>query len=157
MSYQLQRTQRLNCSLEEAWEFFSSPKNLPRITPPDMKFKIMSDLPEENIYKGMLIDYTVAPVLGIDMNWRTEITNVDPNKSFTDNQVKGPYKLWNHFHEFIPNEDGVLVKDTVDYELPLGILGNIAHSLFVRKKLDYIFDYRHQVIEKLFNQKKELL
>lgn len=157
MSYQLHRTQQLNCSPDTAWNFFSSPKNLSRITPPSMKFKILSDLPDESIYKGMIIDYTVAPLLGIDMNWRTEITNVDSNKSFTDNQVKGPYKLWNHFHEFIPNGDGVLVKDTVDYELPLGILGNIAHSLFVRKKLDYIFDYRHQVIEKLFNQKKELL
>ncbi|MNI12965.1 hypothetical protein D3C81_1326940 [compost metagenome] len=79
---------------------------------------------------------------------------MEKNKSFTDFQLKGPYAYWNHFHEFIPNEKGVLVKDRIDYELPLGILGTIVHGVFVKKKLEQIFDYRYQVLEKLFNQTK---
>lgn len=156
MIYRIQRTQQLPCDLETAWNFFSSPKNLSKITPKDMQFIVLTHLKEEPIYKGMLIDYLITPLLGIQMKWKTKITQVDDQKSFTDYQVKGPYKLWNHFHEFIPNKDGVLMKDTVDYELPLGILGKLAHSLIVRKKVNHIFEYRNQILEQLFNKKTEL-
>ena len=103
----------------------------------------------------MIIEYTISPLMGIPMPWQTRITQVDEGKSFTDFQQIGPYKLWNHFHEFIPNKNGVLMKDTVDYELPLGLLGSVAHTLMVRKKLNTIFDYRYQVLEKLFGPQKE--
>ncbi len=86
----------------------------------------------DEIYEGMIIDYYVSPLLGIKMDWQTEITQVNHLRSFTDFQNKGPYKLWNHFHEFIPNEKGVLIKDTVDYELPLGFLEKL-HTIFLRK------------------------
>ena len=88
------------------------------------------------------------------MDWQTEITQVNRPNSFTDFQKKGPYKLWNHFHEFIPNEKGVLIKDTVDYELSMGFLGEIAHKLFVKSKLENIFSYRFNILEKMFNQKQ---
>lgn len=157
MIYRIQRTQQLPCDLETAWNFFSSPKNLAKITPKQMQFIVLTDLKEEPIYKGMLIDYLITPLLGIQMKWKTKITQVDDRKSFTDFQVKGPYKLWNHFHEFIPNEDGVLMKDTVDYELPFGFLGTIAHSLIVRKKVNHIFEYRNQILNQLFNTSKQLI
>lgn len=152
MKYQLSREQQLDCDMDTAWSFFSSPNNLSKITPKDMGFTVLSKDIQPEIFEGMLIDYTVSPILGIPLKWQTKITQVDKNKSFTDFQEKGPYKYWNHFHEFIPNSEGVLMKDTVDYELPMGFLGKIAHQAFVKKKLVSIFDYRYQVLEKYFNQ-----
>lgn len=154
MIHQLYREQQLNCTIDEAWRFFSSANNLSKITPKEMNFIVRTKLSDDNIYKGMIIDYFVSPMLNIKMSWQTEITEVDFQKSFTDFQKKGPYKLWNHRHDFIENENGVLMKDTVDYELPLGFLGEIAHGLFVKKKLEHIFDYRTKVLEEMFNQKQ---
>ncbi len=154
MIHQLYREQQLNCTIDEAWRFFSSANNLSKITPKEMNFIVRTKLSDDNIYKGMIIDYFVSPMMNIKMSWQTEITEVDFQKSFTDFQKKGPYKLWNHRHDFIENENGVLMKDTVDYELPLGFLGEIAHSLFVKKKLEHIFDYRTKVLEEMFNQKQ---
>lgn len=151
MRYQLYREQHLNCDLETAWEFFSDPQNLSRITPKDMGFTVLSDDQNQSIYEGMLIDYTVSPILRIPLKWQTKIAQVDAPRSFTDFQQKGPYKYWNHYHEFIPNENGVLMKDTVEYELPFGVLGTIAHQMFVKKKLESIFDFRYRILEELFN------
>lgn len=152
MKYQLYREQQLNCDLPTAWSFFSDPQNLSKITPKEMGFVVLTKNTDGNIYEGMEIDYTVSPLLGIPLKWKTRILKVEFQKSFTDFQAKGPYKLWNHFHEFIPNGNGVLMKDTVDYELPLGFLGTIAHIIFVKNKLKAIFNYRFQVLEKRFNQ-----
>ena len=151
--YRLYREQQLKCDIETAWEFFSSPHNLSEITPADMSFVVLSES-DEPIFKGMEIDYTVSPVLGIPMRWKTVISQVEDYKSFTDFQKEGPYKHWNHFHEFIPNEDGVLIRDTVDYELPMGFLGKIAHRIFVKEKLRSIFDFRYRVLNDLFNNKQ---
>lgn len=152
MKYQLYREQQLNCDIEKAWVFFSDPKNLSKITPKNMGFTVLSEYNNDQIFEGMIIDYTVSPLLKIPLKWRTKISQVQLNSSFTDFQEKGPYKYWNHFHEFIPNEKGILMKDTVDYELPFGVLGTLAHSMFVKKKLDHIFDFRHIVLERLFNR-----
>jgi len=154
MRHQLYREQQLNCDIKTAWHFFSSPANLSKITPEDMRFKIISKDDHQDIFEGMIIDYTVSPMLKIPLKWRTRISQVEFNRSFTDYQEKGPYKYWSHFHEFIPNNNGVLIKDTVDYELPFGILGNIAHRIFVKKKLADIFDFRYAVLEKMFNTLK---
>lgn len=142
----------MRCNIETAWKFFSSPHNLSEITPENMSFVVLSDIKDESIFEGMEIDYTVSPVLGIPMKWKTIISQVEDGKSFTDFQKKGPYKHWNHFHEFIPDENGILMKDTVDYELPFGVLGRIAHRLFVKEKLRSIFDFRYRVLNDLFNQ-----
>ena len=154
MRYQLETTQQLNCDLATAWKFFSSPHNLSKITPKEMNFIVKSDIKEDEIYEGMEIAYTVSPVLSVPLKWKTIITKVNFQKSFTDFQKKGPYKYWNHFHEFVPNEKGVLMRDKVDYELPFGFLGSIAHKLLVKKKLETIFSYRNQILEDTFNQKK---
>jgi ligand-binding SRPBCC domain-containing protein len=151
MVYHLHKSQQLYCDIETAWNFFSSPHNLSRITPVDMRFKVLSHLHEGNIHEGMIIDYEVSPVLGIPMKWQTLISLVNDQQNFTDVQLKGPYKLWNHFHEFIPNEQGVLMKDTVEYALPMSFIGNIAHTLIIRKKLQQIFDFRYEACEALFN------
>lgn len=153
MKHQFYREQQLNCDIKTAWKFFSSANNLSEITPKDMKFVVLTTFENDEIYEGMIIDYFVSPLFGIKMKWQTEIIHVDFQKSFTDFQKKGPYKLWHHFHEFIENENGVLMKDTVDYELPFGFLGEIAHGIIVKKKLEDIFNYRYQVLEKYFNNK----
>lgn len=153
MIHKLYREQQLNCDIQTAWEFFSSANNLSKITPKEMNFIVLTEMTEDEIFEGMIIDYYVSPVFGIKMKWKTEITQVDFQKSFIDFQKKGPYKLWNHHHEFIINDKGVLMKDSVDYELPLGFLGEIAHKLFVKKKLEHVFSYRYKVLEERFNKK----
>lgn len=153
MIHQLKRQQQLNCDIKTAWKFFSSANNLSEITPKDMNFVVRTQLSDDEIYEGMLIDYYVSPLLGIKLNWQTEITEVNFQKNFTDFQKKGPFKLWNHFHEFIMNDKGVLMMDTVSYELPFGFLGEIAHSVMVKKKLEHIFDYRFKILEETFNKK----
>ncbi|WP_164126460.1 SRPBCC family protein [Sphingobacterium luzhongxinii] len=151
MEYLLYREQQLSCDVDTAWNFFSNPHNLANITPIKMQFEVLSKYLEESIYEGMQIDYRVVPIFGIPMRWRTRITHVDTKKSFVDFQERGPYKLWEHTHQFIPNGDGVLMKDSVRYILPTGIFGQLAHELFVKKKLNEIFDYRYQVLESKFN------
>lgn len=153
MKHRLYREQQLNCKIETAWKFFSAANNLSEITPKEMKFTVLTQFENDEIFEGMTIDYFVSPLLGIKMKWKTEIIQVDFQKSFTDFQKKGPYKLWHHHHEFIENENGVLMKDTVDYELPLGFLGEIAHTILVKKKLEDIFNYRYQILEDRFNNK----
>src|SRR5690554_6006697 len=98
MRHRLHTTQQLNCDLATAWEFFSSPYNLSRITPKEMNFVIKTQVTEKQIYEGMKIEYTVSPFLNIPLKWVTIITEVEFQKSFTDLQEKGPYKYWSHKH-----------------------------------------------------------
>lgn len=150
MKYQLHRNQQLYTDLESAWAFFSSAHNLSKITPEEMNFRVLSAPDENQIYEGMIIDYKVSPLLGISMKWKTEIIKVEPLKCFVDFQKKGLYKLWHHLHEFEENKNGVLMTDTVDYELPFGILGDWAHNLIIEKKLNKIFEYRNKVLDEKF-------
>lgn len=152
MKYKLVKEQQLSCDIDTAWKFFSSPHNLSKITPKSMGFVVLTkDLENQPIYEGLEIDYTVSPIAGIPMKWKTIITQVENKKSFTDFQKRGPYKYWNHYHEFLPNGQGVLMRDTVEYELPFGFLGDITHTLLVKKKLESIFDFRFKVLEQKFN------
>lgn len=146
----LKNEQFLPISIEEAWAFFSTPKNLSKITPKEMGFVIKSKFTDEEIYEGMKIEYTVKPILGIPLNWRTRIGKTQKPFMFTDVQEKGPYKLWEHTHTFVEKDKGVLAIDEVKYQLPFGILGDIAHSLFVKNKLKNIFDYRRNILQKMF-------
>jgi len=156
MIHTIYKKQQLNCDIEEAWRFFSSANNLATITPPEMNFTVLTKMEDDEIFEGMIIDYYVSPIMGIEMKWKTEITHVDFQKSFTDFQKKGPYKLWNHRHDFIVNDHGVFMKDLVKYELPFGFLGEIVHKLFVRKKIEHIFNYRYKVLEEIFNTPPKL-
>lgn len=152
--YQLKRTQILPISLEKAWDFFSSPFNLAQITPPDMGFKVKLVRPEDKMYAGMIIAYRISPLLKIPMGWVTEITHVQEPYYFVDEQRFGPYALWHHQHHFKEVEAGVEMNDIVSYKVPLGILGDLANALFVQKRVEHIFDYRYEVLEKMFPAKK---
>lgn len=148
--YRLQYEQVLNVSLEEAWKFFSAAENLQRITPTYMGFNITSPQTGKPVYAGQIITYKIRPVMNIPLGWVTEITHVKEGEYFIDEQRRGPYGLWHHQHHFEVVAGGVKMTDIVHYELPLGILGNIAHGLFVRKQLADIFQYRKEKISEMF-------
>lgn len=151
--YSIKKKQHLPISLKEAWAFFSSPNNLQKITPASMNFTVTSDKKEgENMHIGQIITYTLTPVLGIRVKWMTEITHIKEGHYFVDEQRFGPYKLWHHKHTFIETPNGVDMHDEVNYVLPMGFLGTIAHSLFVKKQLEHVFIYRTKVTEELFGK-----
>jgi ligand-binding SRPBCC domain-containing protein len=140
----------IQASLDEVWGFISSPRNLQQITPDYMGFKIITPNLPDRMYPGMIIAYKVSPVMGIKMTWVTEITQVEEKKYFVDEQRIGPYKMWHHEHFIEATEQGVLMKDIVNYKLPLGFLGELAHYLFVRKQLKEIFQYRRNTLEEKY-------
>lgn len=150
MEYLFSCQQYLPIPVERAWEFFSSPRNLAKITPPEMEFKILTQLDDKPIYDGMNIEYIVRPIGRIPMRWKTEIIQTVPYKMFTDTQIKGPYTKWEHQHVFESQNNGTLMTDVVKYKLPLGWLGDLAHSLFVRKRIQEIFNYREKTLQTLF-------
>mgnify|MGYP006263760125 CR=1 FL=1 len=151
MIYQFKTKQLLKSDLETVWDFVSSPRNLKKITPPYMGFDITSkDLPLK-MYPGMIISYKVSPLLSIPTTWVTEITQVEKHKFFIDEQRVGPYTMWHHQHFLEETKDGILMTDIVTYKPPFGILGSIANSLFIKKKLKSIFDYRFVALDKIFN------
>lgn len=149
--YQFRREQFLKTSVEEIWDFISSPKNLKEITPDYMGFDITSPNLPEKMYPGMIISYKVKPLLGIKTTWVTEITQVKDHKYFVDEQRVGPYSIWHHEHILEEKDGGVLMTDIISYKPPFGFLGNIANALTIKKKLKEIFDYRFQVLEKKYN------
>lgn len=149
--YTLERTQRIPISLEEAWNFFQNPGNLSKITPSEMGFETLSEVPEK-MYPGLFIHYKVSPLFGIKMNWTTEITYVQEPHYFVDEQRVGPYAIWHHEHHFKEIEGGVEMLDRVNYKIPLGILGKIAHPIIVRSKLEEIFEYRIRAVEEIFGK-----
>ena len=151
--YSLKTVQILKVSLDEVWDFFSSPKNLQKITPQKLGFQIISKHHGEKMYAGQIIEYKVRPILGIPLYWMTEITHVEDKKYFVDEQRYGPYSMWHHQHHFREVPGGVEMTDIVHYKLPLWALGDIAHTLFVKSQLKGIFDYRYEVTERLFNNK----
>ena len=148
--FQYRTEQLLPIDIETAWSFFSSPANLIVITPDELDFNIITALDNEEIYEGMFIEYRVRPLLGIPVRWKTEICKLNSPFSFTDRQLKGPYKIWEHRHTFIEKDNGVLVTDEVNYQLPFGVLGSIIHLLLVRRKIEKIFNYRRQMLHKIF-------
>lgn len=142
--------QFLPINLDEAWEFFSSPKNLAKITPEHMGFIITSNFNDEKMYPGMLITYKVSPLLGIKMNWCTEITHVLDKQYFVDEQRFGPYKLWHHQHHFKIVEGGVEMTDIVNYAVPFGFLGRMMNSILISNEIEKIFSYREKKVLELF-------
>ena len=148
--YSFKTVQKIPISLDKAWEVFSNPSNLANITPDNMGFKTISKYHGDTMYAGQVIEYKVRPVLGIPLYWMTEITHVDDKKYFVDEQRYGPYSMWHHQHHFKTIEGGVEMTDIVHYKLPLLFLGDIANTLFVKKQLNGIFDYRYKKVEELF-------
>jgi ligand-binding SRPBCC domain-containing protein len=148
--YQLIKKQFVPASIEEVWDFISSPKNLKEITPDYMGFDITSENLPEKMYAGMIISYKVRPLMGIPMTWVTEITHVEDKRYFVDEQRVGPYSIWHHQHQIEPHENGVMMTDIVSYKPPLGFLGSIANALLIRRQLKGIFEYREKALKKRY-------
>jgi ligand-binding SRPBCC domain-containing protein len=148
--YQLYKELQLSTTVEEAWKFISRPSNLAKITPEYMGFNIRTAHLPEKIYPGLMIAYSVRPLMGIPLTWLTEITQVSENSYFVDEQRRGPYALWHHEHWLVPGTSGVLMKDLVTYVLPAGILGALAHRAFVKRQLEAIFQYREEALLQIF-------
>ena len=150
--YSLQTVQKVPVSLEEAWSFFSHPKNLAVMTPEYLNLRFTNPLYGEEMYPGQVMTYKVKPLFGIPLFWMTEITHVQDKKYFVDEQRFGPYSLWHHQHHFREIPGGVEMTDLIHYKLPLGFLGNMANSLFVKAQLEGIFKFRHNKVEELFGK-----
>lgn len=149
MIHVLEQRQHLPISLEEAWSFFSTPRNLDEITPAELGFRIVYQ-PGDRMYEGQVIEYRVMIAPGIWVPWVTEIKTVRERESFVDEQRFGPYKFWHHLHTFEERDGGVLMVDLVHYALPLWPFGEIGHKVFVRPKLERIFGYRKEILEERF-------
>ena len=142
MTFQLEKRQIVSLGLRECWDFFSDPRNLARITPPALKFRIKHSLPER-IYSGLRIEYTVSPLFSIPLTWVSEIMEVEAPHFFADEQRVGPYRFWRHEHFFRTLPDGrTEVRDLVTYIPPFGPFGTILNRFLIRPQLERIFDYR---------------
>ena len=147
--YQLHSKQALPISKHEAWEFLSDPSNLKEITPPHMGFHILSGT-DRVMFPGQIIQYQVTPFSGYTTKWVTEITHVKEGSYFVDEQRFGPYALWHHKHFIKEIDEGVEMEDIIDYKIPFGWLGQLAHPLIVKKQLLQIFKFREQKLKDLF-------
>ncbi len=152
--YNLHSTQKLPISVEEAWNFLSDPRNLKVITPDYMGFEILSGA-DRPMFPGQIIQYIVTPIAGIKTKWVTEITHVKEGEYFVDEQRFGPYALWHHKHFIKAIPGGVEMEDVIDYKVPMGLLGQMAHPFLVKPKLQEIFDYRQEKLLELFGEYQE--
>lgn len=146
--YTLTSEQILPISLEKAWDFFTLPTNLDKITPKEMEFRITNNQPNKT-YKGQIITYKIGILPGISSNWITEITQLEDKQFFVDEQRFGPYAMWHHEHHFEELADGtVLMKDIVNFKMPFGILGDLFAGALVKNKVKFIFESRYTILEK---------
>jgi len=150
MIHIFEQKQHVPSPRESLFAFFADAQNLERITPPQLRFEILRRDPGE-VHQGMHIEYRLR-LFGIPFGWKTLIESYEQNVSFVDLQLKGPYKLWRHTHTFEDDGAGTLMRDRVEYELPLGPLGYIAHALFVRRQIQQIFAFRRTFIDELFKK-----
>ena len=150
--YQLIKKQNIPASIDEIWDFISSPSNLKEITPKHMGFEVTGNTGKGQMYPGMIITYKVSPLLGIKLDWVTEITHVKDKEYFVDEQRIGPYTMWHHEHKIEPIAGGIMMTDIVTYQPPMGILGAIANTLFIKKQLEEIFGYRTVALENIFGK-----
>ena len=148
--YQLLKTLPIPSEMDTIWNFISRPENLKLITPRQMGFEIVTPELPETMYPGMIIEYRVSPIQGFRQRWVTEISYIREGQYFVDEQRVGPYALWHHEHFIEPIKGGVLMKDIVSYKMPFGPIGILAHTLFVRRKLEAIFEYRKEAMESRF-------
>jgi NADH dehydrogenase len=144
----LSSRQHVPAELATVWDFFSRPQNLGRITPRAMDFDMHTEDPSTE--SGSVIDYTIRPLFGIPVSWRTRIERVDEPSSFVDVQEKGPYKSWVHEHRFTEVDGGVRMDDRVEYEMPFGPLGALGHRMAVQAQLQHVFDFRSTAIDNIF-------
>ena len=149
--HRLEAVQVLPAGRAEAWAFFSNPRNLAVITPPDMGFEIREEIPDR-VHPGLIVVYRVRPLLGIPVTWVTEITAVVEEELFVDDQRIGPYRFWHHQHHFREVAGGTEMRDIVHYALPFGPLGGLVNERVVAPRVRGIFDFRRGVIEQRFGR-----
>lgn len=149
MCAQLLREQFIPAPPERVWEFFATPRNLDALTPPDLRFRILSEVPEK-MYPGLLIEYRISPFTGVWLRWLTEIRHMREGSYFVDEQRVGPYRLWYHEHHFAAAPGGVCMTDRVTYDVGWGPLGWLAERLWVRRQLEHIFDFRARKVAEIF-------
>jgi ligand-binding SRPBCC domain-containing protein len=154
-AHSIQTIQKIPVSMETAWDFFSNPANLQAITPENMGFKVISKQHSPVMYAGQIIEYRLRPLFGIPIYWMTEITHVKEKDYFIDEQRFGPYSFWHHQHHFTEIPGGVEMTDIVHYKNPFLAIGKLANTLFVKKQLKEIFDYRFHKVEALFGAWEE--
>ena len=148
--YTLTSEQILPLTLEKAWEFFTVPTNLDKITPAEMKFKITNNPPPKT-YRGQIITYKIGILPGINSNWITEITHLEDRKFFVDEQRFGPYAMWHHEHHFEEISEGkVKMTDIVNFKLPMGFLGDLFGGAIIKNKVISIFKSRFDILNKTF-------
>jgi ligand-binding SRPBCC domain-containing protein len=150
MVHILEREQLVPRRRSEVFPFFADARNLERLTPPELRFAILTPGPIE-MRAGAVIDYRLS-LSGVPFRWRTLIEAFEPEDRFIDVQARGPYKTWRHLHEFVEVPGGTSLRDRVAYELPFGPLGDVVHAAIVRRQLDGIFEYRRATIEGLFGR-----
>jgi ligand-binding SRPBCC domain-containing protein len=146
--YHLKQQQLFRRPIDELFTFFSRPENLAEMTPSSLRFQLITP-PPIVMKESAVFDYTIS-LLGILLRWTTFITEYAPNNRFVDLQLRGPYAYWHHTHTFTETEDGTLMTDEVHYALPFGILGRVAHALFVKRQLDAIFEFRRATLTRVF-------
>ena len=151
--FKLKYSQKLPINLNEAWDFLSSPNNLELITPKSMDFNII-DWDKKKAYPGQIIQYTVRPILGIKINWVTEITQVRDKEFFIDEQRFGPYTFWHHKHFIKEIEGGIIMEDVIHYKPPFGLIGVLLNFLFINSKLNSVFKHRELELIKTFGNFK---
>ncbi len=147
MIHVLEREQRVARPLGEVFSFFSRAGNLERITPPWLRFKLLTPEPIE-MRPGTLIEYRLQ-LHRIPVHWVSRIEEWEDGKSFVDRQLRGPYRVWHHRHEFTSDGEQTVVRDRVSYALPLGAAGELAHVAFVRRDLARIFGFRRAAVAQL--------
>ena len=148
--YTLNFTQTLPLSIDEAWRCFCDPRNLSIITPAWLDFQMTGELPER-MDAGLVLSYRIRPFLGFPVNWISEITHVREPEMFVDEQRFGPYRFWHHQHHFRETPAGVEVRDIVNYGLKFGLFGRVTNAVLVRRRIDEIFAFRRQELERRFN------
>lgn len=146
--YHLYNEQWIDAPIEKAWEFFSDPKNLLRITPKKMNMQIV-EAPDRPMHPGMILRYKVSPLFGISMQWTSAISVVKEGEYFLDEMLEGPFKVWHHMHRFEKKEGGTLIIDDLHYKIPLEPLSKIFHSALVGRELKHMFEHRENVIKDL--------
>ena len=149
----LEREQLVPRPLDEVFAFFAQARNLERITPPWLRFEVLTPEPIA-MAPGTLIDYRLR-LRGIPLRWRSRIEEWEDGRAFADRQLRGPYRLWHHRHEFVACGAGTVVRDRVRYALPLGRLGSLAHAAFVRRDLERIFDHRRAAVRRLLDERRD--
>ncbi len=145
----IEAKQWIDADLDTTWSFFSDPRNLLKLTPPEMKMRIKTDLPER-MYPGMVISYQVAPLMGISLPWTSKINAVKEKQYFTDDMIEGPFSIWHHQHFFREKDGGTEIHDIVDYKVPLGFIGQLFHPILVKKRVQEIFKYREEIVNQIF-------